>query len=277
MDPVDSKKAVDLPALEDRVSRDGGRSSMAMTWLLALSLIAIVYAVNWAVNAAPKRDASGPTNPNPPQPPGDDKPGRQGYAVEIGEAPVPDDTMPAPVDLDKEVKDKIDDLLKIAANDPVADGGPVGLKKRLGDGLGDPDAQRHRRWSIEWGQDTEVGYRRKLFGIVIGAVRGGQLLGAKSRFAAGTPETVAKPPERWFVHQDRTRVELDRKLLSDAGVPVAATDVVAQFFPRELSDKLAAVEKGHSHKNESDIERTVFGVRPAGAGFEFYVIEQRLK
>lgn len=277
MDPAETKAAVDLPALEDRVRRDGGRSSMAVAWLLALSLIAVVYAVNWAMNSANGHRLPEPEKPVK-KPVGDANRGRAGYAVELGEAPEPDDTLPAIVDLDKEVKEKIDDLLKLAEDVPGDGGGPSGFDK-VGVGLDKGDPKHRRRWTIEWGQDTEVGYRKKLdhFGIVLGAVRGGQLLGAKSRFAAGTPETVVKPPERWFVHQDRTRVELDRKLLADAGVAVAATDVVAQFFPRELSDKLAAVEKAHSHKNDADIERTVFGVRPAGAGFEFYVIEQRLK
>ena len=40
---------------------------------------------------------------------------------------------------------------------------------------------------------------------------------------------------------------------------------------------MASLEQQYSHKNTSEIKRTVFGVRAAGAGYELYVVEQQLK
>jgi hypothetical protein len=157
-------------------------------------------------------------------------------------------------------------------------GGPVG---RDGVGVGPDDVSTRvaERWVIEWGNDTEVGYRRKLdhFGIYLGAVRDRSLVGAVRGFEAAKHEASANPPSLWFVHRDGVRTELDRKLLAAAGLKLRPTDVVAQFFPRELQAVLASLETGYSHKNVSQIQKTVFGIRPAGAGYEFFVIEQQLK
>src|SRR5262249_27396364 len=120
---------------------------------------------------------------------------------------------------------------------------------------------------------------RKLdyFGIYLGAVRAGTLVGAVKGLESGRFERTLTPPDFWFIHQDRMRLEVDRKLLQEAGLNLQPTDILAQFFPAELQAQLASLEQRHSHKNANEIKRTIFGVRAAGAGYQFYVVEQQLK
>ena len=50
--------------------------------------------------------------------------------------------------------------------------------------------------------------------------------------------------------------------------------VVCQFYPKDIENQLAVLEKQQMGSRAlRDVKRTVFGVRPAGRGFEFYVIE----
>ncbi len=50
--------------------------------------------------------------------------------------------------------------------------------------------------------------------------------------------------------------------------------MVLQFFPAELENRLAYMELQYQGRKAKDIRRTRFGVRVAGKGFEFYVMEQ---
>ena len=90
--------------------------------------------------------------------------------------------------------------------------GPIG-KADIDDGPDGPGNPHANRWVVEWGNDTEAGYRRKLdhLGITLGAVRDGQLVGAFKGFEFARRESVTEPPKLWFVHQNRDRVEVDSR------------------------------------------------------------------
>ena len=287
MDAVESKHPVELPVLEERVRRDASRSSLAIALLWGLALIATAYAVMWMANYGISSQETVVGPPGPPVEPIDwDEAGRLGSALDLGDAPSANDDQrkevpgEAAADPSKELLDAIAklDFAERKIGEPGGqDGGNIG-RKDFGDKPGEFDRKAATRWQIEWGGDTEVGYRRKLdfFGIYIGAVRAGKLIGAARGFETKPKEITDRPPATWFVHQEKRRVDVDRGLLAKSGVDVKPTDIVAQFFPAELRVKLTAVEAAHSNKNARVIRKTVFGIRPSGAGYELYVIEQQV-
>jgi hypothetical protein len=287
---VEGRASLDLSEFEERVRRDGARSSMTISILFTSILFALVYGLSWRLNVTGRhegpRSQGGPSGPVIPVA----DPGKLGFAVDLGDgAEEADDFFEeAALAAAAPALDPLN-ILQAAEQNQFNDaplgalkrgqlGGPIG-RDRNDRGPDGPAVRRSDRWVIEWGNDTETGYRRKLdhFGIYLGAVRGGQLVGAVRGFESDRRQETVNPPRLWFIHQDRTRVETDRRLLTSARVPVLATDVVAQFFPAEVQERLASLEAEFSHKNVSEINRTVFGIRAAGAGYEFYVIEQQLK
>lgn len=278
----------DFRPLEERIRRDAGRTSLAMSVLWIALIAACAYGVGWRLNlSSPK-----PLPPQKDEPKGPvvpvSNPGKFGIVLDQGESGSESDRVlesaldSATPTLDPlnviQIAERTDFDAKSSSAKSNLEGGRIGMWI---DGIGTDDigSVRADHWVIEWGNDTEVGYRRKLdhFGISLGAVREGRLVGAFKGFESAAREAVGNPPSLWFVHQDRTRVEVDRKLLSSSGLKVKPTDIVAQFFPRQLQDQLASLEERYSHRNGAEIRRTVFGVRAAGAGYEFYVIEQQLK
>ncbi len=71
--------------------------------------------------------------------------------------------------------------------------------------------------------------------------------------------------------------DLDRQLLDRAGV---ATDRrhVLQFYPEDVEERLLALEaEAAGGKTPQEYLKTIFAVRPAGRGYEFYVVRQSFR
>jgi hypothetical protein len=66
----------------------------------------------------------------------------------------------------------------------------------------------------------------------------------------------------------------DRQLLGRAGIKTDRR-MVLQFYPKATEDQLEVLEaengRGHTAKQ---FLKTIFGVRPKGGGYEFFVIDQ---
>jgi len=276
-----------LPELEERVHRQAGVSSLFFTFLLGSTMIASVYAINWLLNIERLRKKDNAVQVLPTDVDDGEEEGKKGTAADLGEVP---EEMPnqeqqlndtTPPDL---ANDLLQQIQQTDFTDPSlqrqkggTEGGAAGYGNK-GTGVGKGGSSRAQRWVIEWGSDTEIGYRRKLdfLKIYIGAVRNGQLVGVVRGFGNAPKEQTGKPPDLWFVHQDKTRVDTDRKLIREAGVPVAPTDIICQFYPPELQTQMVGIETKHQGKKESEIKKTVFGIRASGSGYELFVQEQQL-
>jgi hypothetical protein len=273
-----------LPELEERVHRAAGVSSLFFTILLGTTMLSSIYALNWILNIERFKDDVSAVGVEMVEMEDGEEEGKKGVAADIEE--VPEDMPNREEAVDTAPPDLANDLLQMiqqtdftdpsqAQRNRGAEGAGYGTK---GKGFGKGGTSRAQRWVIEWGSDTEIGYRRKLdfLKIYIGAVRGGQLVGAVRGFGNAPRETNAKPPDLWFVHQDKTRVDTDRKLLREAGVPVSPTDIICQFYPPELQAQMVAVETKHQGKKENEIKKTVFGIKSSGSGYELAVLDQQL-
>jgi hypothetical protein len=281
-DQVEVPISARLAELEEKVHKDAGVSSLFFTILLGSAMISGVYALNWILNIERLRKTT-PTMAVEmvDEPPGEEE-GKKGFASDLEEVP---DEMPNPQDIPPDVPPELaKDLLEmiqqtdfdLQPKKAAAEGAGFGSK---GSGFGKGGSSRSQRWVIEWGSEPPTGYKKKLdhFKIYIGAVRGGNLVGAMRGFDEGAAkDSTGKPPDLWFVHQDKSRVEIDRDLLRKGGVAVGPTDVIAQFYPPELQAQMVAVETKHQNKKESEIKKTVFGIRGSAGGYELYVIEQTL-
>ncbi len=139
---------------------------------------------------------------------------------------------------------------------------------------------RWKRWEIRYISTTLKAYAKQLdfFGIELAAMGGGRPGVDYARFENGQLQARRQPPDTedkrlYFVWQGGPFQEQDRALMARAGVN-AQGRLLCQFFSPELENQLAVLEQqklnGQSLKK---VRRTVFGVRPAGRGFEFYVLE----
>jgi hypothetical protein len=147
-------------------------------------------------------------------------------------------------------------------------------RKRGGDQI-----PRWQRWEIRYLHTTLEAYVEQLeyFGIELAAMGGGRASVDYAVFKNGRPTSsaqAANADERlYFIWQGGRFREQDRSLLSQAGVNTSGR-VICQFYPPEIENQLAVLEQNaRGNRALREIRRTVFGVRPAGRGFEFYVIE----
>ncbi len=169
----------------------------------------------------------------------------------------------------------------IAAASTIEIGGPPGDKRKPGEPTPPDDVPRWERWEIRYEASNLRSYARQLdfFEIELGAVGGKPLVDYASHFTKDSPTTRSargSDEKRLYMTWRGGRLQaMDRELLEKAGIDVERR-VQLQFYPQKIEDTLARVELEHTKDGRVDkLRKTIFGVRPAGDGYEFFVIEQR--
>ena len=160
-------------------------------------------------------------------------------------------------------------------------GSGLGDNRRAGPG-GDGDViPRWERWQVRFSANSMAEYARQLdhFGIELAAVGGGrQQVDYARSLSQPQPVTRSAPGDQekrlYMTWTTGTLSQFDRRFLSQAGVTLQ-NRIVLQFYPAEVENRLAALELQHAGgRTVKQIQKTVFGVRSAGSGYEFYVIAQ---
>ena len=77
----------------------------------------------------------------------------------------------------------------------------------------------------------------------------------------------------YFLWQGAGRKASDLALLKKAGIEVGE-NVVLQFYPREVEERLAQLEVSYRGRQPGEIRVTRFQVVPAGNRYDFKVIAQ---
>lgn len=154
------------------------------------------------------------------------------------------------------------------------------------EGEGDNIIPRWERWEVRYISNSVNAYAQQLdfFKIELGAAGGKPNIDYAVNFTKGRPDTrqgSTKEEKRLYMTwKSGTLKQFDEQLLGRAGISTAGR-MVMQFYPEETEDRLAWIEmenaKKLGHPNVKEFLRTIFGVRPAGRGYEFYVIEQRFR
>ncbi len=138
---------------------------------------------------------------------------------------------------------------------------------------------RWQRWEIRFQATTLESYAKELefFGIELAALGGGRPGIDYAFFDQGVLKTRsidnADDDRLYFIWQGGKFKEQDRALLSRAGVSTTGR-IMCQFYPPALENQLAVLEQQElGSRPLKDVRRTVFAVRPAGRGYEFFVVE----
>jgi hypothetical protein len=139
---------------------------------------------------------------------------------------------------------------------------------------------RAQRWEINYSDTTLKSYAAQLdfFSIELGVIGGGvegidYVAGFDS--SARQVRHVNDPDAEdrlYFTWRSGQLQEFDRQLARDAGVSVTGRKVL-QFYPPEVENRLALLEReALQGRSLESVRKTRFGVRPAGSGYEYYVI-----
>jgi hypothetical protein len=169
-------------------------------------------------------------------------------------------------------------------------GGPVATGRRssklgtggpgLGFGPGDGGVSREQRWSIMYKEgQTADEYARQLdaLHVEMAVVNGPNQLVYVSNFSSRQPTkkfgSGQKDNRLYFLWQGSGRKGSDLALLKKAGVEVGE-NVVLQFYPREVEERLAQLEVNFRGRQPGEIRVTRFQVVPSGNSYGFKVIAQ---
>lgn len=201
--------------------------------------------------------------------------------IEQTDEPPPEIVLEAITDLASIQLASVDDLK------PAYQG--KGPGRGTGDGRGrgpggDGDADiipRYERWVIKYASESTEIYARQLdfFKIELGAVGGssGQVVDYAANFSTqvrrytGAPEAEKRLYMTWRTG-DLQRA--DKELMDVAGIKTQGR-IIMQLYPKETEDLLSVLEdKRSGGKDKRAILKTVFAVKPQGAGFEFVVTDQ---
>jgi hypothetical protein len=154
------------------------------------------------------------------------------------------------------------------------------------EGEGDNIIPRWERWEVRWISSGIPAYARQLdfFKIELGAAGGSAKMDYAANLGAGSPKRrdgLSKDEKRLFMTwKGGTLQQFDKTLLGRAGIGTNGR-IMFQFYPEEVEDRLAWIEKVNAdkqgHLSVKEYLKTIFGVRSKGREYEFYVAEQRFR
>jgi hypothetical protein len=154
----------------------------------------------------------------------------------------------------------------------------------LGEGSSDVIPE-WERWEIRYTTEGLDAYARQLdfFKIELGAMGGGSpVVEYASNLASPRPTRRSGDPDeekRMYMSWKGGGIlaDFDKQLLRKAGIDPQRR-LVLQFYPVETRKMLLQLEaengRDEGHTDAREFLRTIFGVRSAGSGYEFFVIDQ---
>ena len=137
------------------------------------------------------------------------------------------------------------------------------------------------RWEIQYSTTSINVYARQLqgFGIELGAAGGSNTVDYATNLTKPRPDRRTGPADAeqriYMTWRSGPLKAFDEQLLQRAGAQTAGR-IVMQFYDEQLVRHMESLEfanAGESQPPETWL-KTVFGVRPKGNGYEFYIIEQ---
>jgi hypothetical protein len=141
------------------------------------------------------------------------------------------------------------------------------------------------RWTIEYEAESYSKYLAQLasFGIEIGFVSKvtDQVEVVFNILASPSVRTTTKAQERraYFIHSDNRLKAWDLRVAQHAGIKPGGK-IMVQFYPASTKKILADLELAAAAERQwtpDQIKRTTFKIRPAGAGYEYFVADMVAK
>lgn len=153
-------------------------------------------------------------------------------------------------------------------------------------GEGDNIIPRWERWEIRFESSSINTYARQLdaFKIELGAAGGGKRnVDYAYNLTKGKPDTRSGPGDKeqrlYMTWRGGNLQKFDQQLLSKAGINISKR-LLMQFYPEQVEDQLAWIEKEYADKQNKTIQeylKTVFELKPKGSAWEFAVTEMRFR
>ena len=267
-----------------RTSRYDQVSSLLLALLILIGLTVLILLVTWLTNrifvsqtAVPVELADfdrgdGPVGGGPPLQAPDPE---EIQEFDLQE-PVIEETLS---DISLVVKMKEPQL-----NDPMltrqeATGG-LGDGRGIDSGHGEEKGGVQRRWEIHFvnrGALEVYAQQLDFFGIELGVLLPGGKVAYAFNLAKAKPDTridvVEKEKRYYFTWRSGDLQQADRELLARAGIE-AGNPIILKFLPPAVEAQLVALEKALAGTRAKDVRKTRFGIRSAGNGYTFYVLEQ---
>lgn len=141
---------------------------------------------------------------------------------------------------------------------------------------------RWDRWEVRFSSGSLDLYRRQLdhFDVELAAFGGAPTIDYAYNLTKARPDTRqstdAKSEKRVrFTWKPGPLLDYDRQLLRGAGIPVRGR-VICQFYSPDMEAELLRLESQCGRPSQQWL-KTIFGVRPAAGGYEFYILEQRFR
>ena len=153
-------------------------------------------------------------------------------------------------------------------------------------GFGGPGAglPREQRWFVRFDSQVSLDdYAQQLdfFKIELGALLSDGRLAILSQMSQAKPAIryIARGSDEqrlFMTWQGGERRFADVQLFAKAGVTVPGDAPLFQFYPKEVENQLATLERDYRNRTAREIKRTYFIVIPQGKGFGFQVVRQTL-
>jgi len=251
-------------------------------WMLALPvLVGLAVGALWLAGGKGRRPAPQTAAPVIPE---------QIDAEEDLDAPTALAGAPSPAELQKDIPWPQQDVgVSLAVLSQVVrrqadrwDDPTLAGSSRSGDGQS--PGTRSLRWEIRFdpGNTLET-YAKQLdfFGIELGVLLPDNQILYISELSKAQPTVRQGPADRetryYFTWRQGELASADLELVHKAlgnQVQKLQDRLILKFLPDQWAAQLAELEKQHAADKNQKIRKTRFGVRPAGEGYEFYVMEQ---
>ena len=151
----------------------------------------------------------------------------------------------------------------------------------LGDGVN--VIPRWERWELQFTSNSLDAYARQLdfFHIELGAIGGKKEIDYASNLSTSTPVRRTGLPgvekRIYMTWRTGTLKSFDRQLMQRANIPISGR-LIVQFIPPDTEQLLATLElRNAGGKSPKTFLKTIFGVRPAANGLEFFIVDQKFR
>ncbi len=142
---------------------------------------------------------------------------------------------------------------------------------------------RYERWEMQFTSASVNAYAQQLdsFRIEVAALGGKPEIDYAFNLAKSKPDNRTGLPKSekrlYMTWKGGALQQFDRTLLTRAGIEHTGR-LVVQFYPPDVEKTLADVEQANAPGRSSrEFLKTVFGVRPEGDTWEFFVVEQTFR
>lgn len=158
-------------------------------------------------------------------------------------------------------------------------------KRALGFGPGVSGFPREQRWFVRFGGRASVDeYANQLefFHIELGALLADGRLAYATKLNTPVPavryvQSGANEKRLYMTWQGGERRGSDMELFQRAKVPVTDDTPIFHFYPPDLENKLAVMEKEYRNKAPKEIRRTYFSVEGESGGYRLKVTRQLMR